>query len=177
MFGDDYGGALGAVPYAVRHSDSWLFRAYAALAALLAVFVSVSMVLALVVLFGETAEFQGGSLTLSRAFYGVVALLVLFPLLGPVLAVARRHRRRAERGADPPDPRDDAALALTGFLFVASLYAMLLTSIPASLREPPAAAGALEPLVAALYETPSLAGLLFPLGAAAVMAFVWARGR
>ncbi len=173
MLGDDYRGLVGSFPYAARHSESWLFRSYAALAGLLALFVAVALALALVNLIASTASLRGGSTTLSRAFFGVVGLLVLFPLVAPVLVVARRHRRRDS----PPSARHDAAFALAGYLFVLSLYGTLLASIPADLRDPASAAGALEPLVAALYAAPPLSGLAFPVAASLLTLALWWRSR
>jgi len=173
MLGDDYRGLVGSFPYAARHSESWLFRAYAVLSALVALFVAVALTLSLVTLIASTASLRGGSTTLSRAFFGVVGLLILFPLVAPVLAVARRHRRREA----PPSSRHDAAFALAGFLFVCSLYGTLLASIPADLRDPASAAGALEPLIAALYAAPPLTGLAFPAAAALLIAALWFRTR
>lgn len=156
---DAYGGVFGAIPYAFRASSSWLLRSYVVAGGLLAALASVLMVLALVVLLGATASTAGGTLTLSRAFYVVVALSVVGPLLAPILLVARRHRLGRTTGN-----RYDAALALAGYLFVLALYVGLVISVPARFREP--TGGALAPVVEVLYALPGLAGLAPPTLAA-----------
>jgi len=171
MLGDDYRGALGAFPYAARHSDSWLLRSYVVVAGLLALFVSLALVFALVTLIADTAALKGGSTTLSRAFYGVVGLFVVFPLVAPVLAVARRHRRES------PTRRHDFAFAVAGYVFVLSVYAGLLASTPPARRDPASAAGVLEPVVAVLYDAPAVVGLLLPTLAAAALGALWWRTR
>jgi hypothetical protein len=171
---DDYGGVLGAFPYAFRTSDSLLFRSYVVLGGLLTVAVSLLFVAAVIGVIAGTTGGQGGSLTLSRSFFAVVGLFVVVPLVAPVLFVARRHRRRRERGETADDPYD-AALAATGYLFVCALYAGLVISVPPSQQTPPT--GALAPVVAALYATPQLAGVVPPLLAAVVVLLVHRRLR
>lgn len=159
---DDYGGVIGAFPYAFRATDSWLCRSYVAVGGLLTVAVSVLFVAAVIGIIAGTTGGRGGSLTLSRSFVAVVGLFVVVPLVAPVLFVARRHRRD-----DPPDDRYDGALATTGYLFVAALYVGLVVSVPPSQQTAPT--GALAPVVAALYALPQLAGLVPPLVAAALI--------
>ncbi|EMA40687.1 hypothetical protein [Halococcus hamelinensis] len=156
-----YDGLLGAIPYAFRSSRSRVFRSYAVLGVVAAVLVAVFMTLALVTLFGATAGARGGSLTLSRAFYVVVALFLVGPLLAPVLLVARRHRRVGDR------KRYDAWLGFAGFGFLASLYVGLVIAVPVANQE--AVTGVLAPLVEALYALPSLAGLVPPILAAVLI--------
>jgi len=110
---DSYSGLLTAYPYAFRQSDSRLFRSYVVVSGLLGALFAFLMAGALVVLVGNTAGARGGSLTLSRTFYVVVGLFVFAPLVGPVLLVARRHRRET-----PVAPRYDAALGAAGYAFV-----------------------------------------------------------
>ena len=85
---DDYGGVLGAFPYAFRTSDSLLFRSYVVLGGLLTVAVSLLFVAAVIGVIAGTTGGQGGSLTLSRSFFAVVGLFVVVPLVAPVLFVA-----------------------------------------------------------------------------------------
>lgn len=150
-----YRGLLGALRYAPRASDSLLFRSYALVGGVAAALVAIVFALGLVVLIAGTTGGSGGSLTLSRAFFVVVAMFVVAPLLAPILLVARRHRH----GRAVPDAarRYDAALALAGYVFLASLYVGLVVSVPPAYREP--ASGA----VAALYALPAVAGVIPPL--------------
>lgn len=117
----------------------------------------------LVVLIAQTAALAGGSLTLSRAFYVVVGLFLVGPVVAPTLLVARRHRREGST------PRYDAALALAGYLVVVSLYVGLVTTVPPAQQEP--ATGTLVPAVETLYALPPEAAVGPPLvGVAAVAA-------
>ncbi|MFB6128021.1 MAG: hypothetical protein ABEJ79_12110 [Halolamina sp.] len=150
---EPYRGIVRAIPYAIRTSDSTLFRAYGLVGTLVAVFVGLLFGLALVVLIGRTAGTDGGTFTLSRAFFALVGLFAVGPLLAPVLFVARRHRRD-----DAVHPRYDAALGLSGFLFVAALYVGLVVSTPATDQVADA-----NPVVTALYALPRAAGLVPPL--------------
>lgn len=154
-----YDGLFGAIAYAFRVSRSQLFKLYTVVGVLAAVLVTVFMVLALVTLFGKTATAHGGLLTLSRAFYVVVALFVVGPLLAPVLLVARRHRRTGNGG------QYDTWLGLSGFVFLASLYIGLVIAVPTGQQEP--ITGLFAPIVAVLYALPQQAGLVPPLVAAA----------
>ncbi|PSP71990.1 hypothetical protein BRC86_13720 [Halobacteriales archaeon QS_3_64_16] len=153
-----YSGLLSAFPYAIRRSDSWLFRSYALLGGLLALGLVLLFVLALVVVIAATTAGAGGTFSLSRAFFVLVGLSVVGPTLAPVLFVAHHHRRE---GADR---RYDAALALAGYLFAASLYVGVIITIPPEQQATPA--GALAPVVEFLYGLPALAGLLPPVLAA-----------
>jgi hypothetical protein len=158
-----YRGLPGAFPYAVRTSDSWAFRGYAAVAALVTVLVTLLLGTAL------TVGTAGGSLTLSRSFYVLVGLLVVIPVLAPVLLVARRHRRVGS------DVRYDRRLALAGFGFLVALYVGLVITVPPAQQTPPS--GPLAPLIEVLYAVPPLAGLLPPLFAAALIALAHRRWR
>lgn len=171
MSDEAYGGLLGAFPYAARRSPSWLFRSYAVVAGLVTALVTLVVAAAVVRLIGETASLRGGTVTLSRALFVLVGVFAVTPLVAPVLLVARRHRRGAGDGAY------DRTLALGGYLFVASLYAGLVASVPPAQQEAPPAAVA--PVVETLYALPPVAGLAFPvIGAAAVAAaHRLARGR
>jgi len=150
-----YSGVLGAFPYAARQSDSWLFRSYALVSAVVGGGLALLVALGLVVLIAQTAAVAGGSLTLSRAFYVVVGLLLVLPVVAPTLLVARRHRREGST------PGYDAALALAGYLLVASLYVALVVTVPPAQQTTPA--GPLAPVVAALYALPPAAAVGPPL--------------
>ena len=164
---DGYRGLLGAFPYAFRRTDSWLCRSYVVVGGLVAALLTVLFAFGVVVLVARTAEFGGGSLTLSRAFYVVVGLLAVAPVVAPVLFVARRHRRgfRTKAGYD-------TLVAAAGYLFVISLYAGLVASMPASFtldgevvaRPPPS--GTFAPVVALLYAVPPVAAAAIPAVAA-----------
>jgi hypothetical protein len=180
----DYRGVVGAFPYAFRRSGSWLFRSYVVVSALATLLVGLIVTAGLVVLIANTAQFAGGSLTLSRSFYVVVGLLVVLPMVAPTLLVARRHRvgraggsgsaaadgEAVDANADVRGARYDAALALAGYLFILSVYVGLVTSVPPGQQV--AASGALAPAVRLLYDLPAAAGLAFPVAAAAAMALV-----
>ena len=159
--GDDYGGVFGAYPYAFRRSDSRLFRAYAILGGLLALFLAFGFGLALVVQVANTLGGPGGSFTFSRALFILVGLLVVAPVMAPVLFVARHHRRVGD------DVRYDRLLAGSGFLFVFTVYLAVVATTPADQQEAPPAA--IAPAVEFLYALPWWAGLLFPTAAAVGM--------
>ncbi|WP_135536308.1 MULTISPECIES: hypothetical protein [Halostella] len=159
-----YGGLPGAFPYAFRSSDSRVFRSYAVVSALVTVGVTLLLGLALVVLIGNTVGGAGGSLTLSRSFYVLVGLLVVVPMVAPVLLVARRHRRTRS------ETRYDRRLAAAGYLFLASLYAGLVITVPPSQQTP--ASGPLAPVVDAMYALPGMAGIVPPLVAALLIGLV-----
>lgn len=158
-----YSGLFGAFPYAFRASDSWFFRSYVLVSAVTSLLVGFLVAAGVVVLLGNTASFTGGSITLSRAFYIVVGLLVVGPILAPTLFVARRHRRGWSTDGD----RYDIALASAGFAFLASLYVGLVVSIPPGFQQPGAGA-----VVRFLYGLPPLAGLAPPLLAAGLIYLV-----
>lgn len=159
-----YSGLFGAITYALRASQSRVFKLYVILGGLAALAVALLMTFALVTLIAQTATVTGGILTVSRAFYVVIGLFVVGPLLAPILLVARRHRREGSR------KRYDAALALTGFVFLASIYLGLLISVPPSQQE--AVSGVLAPVIRWLYALPQLVGLLPPIIAASLIAVV-----
>ncbi|MFB6135498.1 MAG: hypothetical protein ABEJ04_01940 [Halobacteriaceae archaeon] len=159
--GGTYRGLLGAFRYSFGASDSWLFRAYVAVAGFAGLFVTLIFAFGVVTLLAATSSAAGGVFTLSRSFYLVVLVLVLVPLFAPVLLVARRHRRAGSTA------RYDRALALAGFLFLLSLYLAALVSAPPAQREAPPAAVA--PVVEFLYALPPLAGLVPPVAAAALV--------
>jgi len=160
---DGYRGLFGAFPYAFRHGDSLLFRAYVLVGALGAVFIGGLFTLSLVVWIGETASSPGGSLTLSRTFIAVMGLFAAGPLLAPVLLVARKHRKGLSY-----HPQYDTLMALLGVGFLGSIYVAAIISMPESFQEQPA--GLLAPIVNLLYALPQLAGLAPPVVMMGVMA-------
>lgn len=153
-----YNGLPGAFPYAIRSSESWLFKAYVVVALLLTVAIALIFTFGLVGVLARSSGARGGTFTFSRTFFLFVGLLVVAPLLAPVLLVARRHRRTASSVAY------DRGMALSALAFVASLYVGLVVSAPASLRESTDSV-----VINALYELPRLAGLAPPLVAVGVM--------
>ncbi|ESP87360.1 hypothetical protein [Candidatus Halobonum tyrrellensis] len=164
-----YGGVVGAFPYAFRSSESWLFRSYALVGGAAAAALAVLFALALVQLMGATAEAR---FSVVRAFFILVGLAAVAPTVGPVLFVARAHRR----GDPVPSRAYDAALGVAGYVFLLSLYLGVVAAMPATFqldgetvaRPPPS--GAFAPAVGFLYALPSVAGLVVPtLGAALVV--------
>ena len=160
---DGYRGLFGAFPYAFRHGDSLLFRAYVLVGALGAVFIGGLFTLSLVVWIGETASTPGGSLTLSRTFIAVMGLFAAGPLLAPVLLVARKHRKGLSY-----HPRYDTIMALLGVGFLLSIYLAAIISMPENFQQQPT--GLLAPVVDLLYSLPQLAGLAPPVAMMIVMA-------
>jgi hypothetical protein len=158
--GAGYSGVLGAYPYAFRRSSSRLFRSYVLLGGAVALLVGVLFLFAVVGIIAETAGTAGGTFSFARAFVILLGFLVVFPLMAPVILVARRHRRAGSTAAY------DRGMAASGYLFFASLYLGLLPTTPPELRgDPPAA---LAPAVEALYGLPAGAGAVPPLLALAV---------
>ena len=162
---DSYRGVIGAIPYAIRHTDSWTMRVYGVVGVVAALFVALVVTLALVVWMGETAEMESSIFLFTRSLYVVAGLAAVGPLLAPVLLVARRHRR--DRSV--PDGYD-RTLALTGFGFLVSLYLAVIISAPVDLREPSDFV-----IVTFLYALPPFVGLLLPILAAVVMVVVYRR--
>lgn len=173
-----YKGVFGAIPYALRSSDSLLFRSYVVVGSLAGLIIGLTITLALVVLIGATSNVPGGSLTLSRSFYVVIGILVMGPLLAPILFVARRHRR----GLDVSD-NYDTLLAVAGYLFLLSLYVGLVISIPecfvldgeTTCRDPPT--GLFGPLISVLYALPAIVSPVPPLLSALLIFFLHRRLR
>jgi hypothetical protein len=169
---DAYGGVLGAVPYAFRATDSRLCRWYIVVGGLVGALIALVFTLAVVSLIGQTVRTAGGMLTSSRAFYVVVGLSLVGPLLAPILLVARRHRQ------GDGDARYDRAIAGAGFLFTLSIYFGLVASMPPTfqlngetLSRPPAE-GLLGPIVEFFYAIPEPAWPAVPATAAAIMIVV-----
>lgn len=169
MAGDEesYGGVLGAFPYALRRSESWLFKSYTVAAFAVTALLVVLFTLSVIRVLGATAGFS-----VARAFFVLVGLCAVAPTVAPVLLVARTHRRRIDRRRGY-----EAGLAIAGYLFVASLYGLALAAVPETFvvdgetasRPPPTAAGSLAPLVAALYAIPQAGSLAVPTAAALVI--------
>lgn len=142
---DAYGGLPGAYVYAFRRSGSALFRAYVLLGGGLAALVAVLFGIALIVTVANSLGAAAGSGTFSfvRAFVLFVGLLVVFPLVAPVVLVARRHRRGGSTVAY------DRALAAGGFAVAAGLYLAAVLSRPAGLFGLPRITGLAPPALAA----------------------------
>jgi len=164
---DAYTGVFGAYRFAVRRSESSLFRLYAVLfGGLLAAALAIGFGLALIVQIYQTLGGPGGSFTFARALFILVGLFVVAPLMAPVLFVARHHRRHTS------DVRYDRLLAAAGLVFLATLYVGLIASIPAEflldaeLATRPAPTGLTAPVVAWLYAIPTRYALSFPAAGA-----------
>ena len=174
---DEYGGLLGAFPYAVRRSDSRLFRTYAVLGGLLASALAVFFTFALVVSVASTAALAGGTVTFVRSIFIVFGFLVVAPLVAPVLLVARRHRREGS------DPQYDAGLSVAGAAYVVTLYLGAIASMPAAFEidgrvtTRPEPSGVTAPVVEALYALPAALSWTVPLAGAIAILLVhrWRR--
>jgi len=92
---------------------------------------------------------------------------VFFPLVAPVLLVARRHRRETS-----VRERYDSALAASGYVFALSVYLGVIASMPAEfqvgeeLTTRPDPGGLFAPVVEALYALPPALSFLVPLAGA-----------
>lgn len=150
-----YNGVFGTYPYAFRRTESRLLKSYVVLGGLLTALVAVVFTFALVQLVANTVGAAGGTFTFVRSFYIFVGLLVVVPLMAPVLLVARRTRRGGSTRAY------DRAMAAGGYLFLFSLYVMLVIAAPPDLRDAPS--GATAPVVDFLYGLPPLSGIAAPL--------------
>lgn len=164
--GDDasdgtYSGILGAVPYALRATDSWLCKAYVVVGTLVTLLVTLLFLVGVVSAFVNTVGAVGGSFTFSRSFVFLVGVLVGLGLVAPVLLVARHHRLHGG------SVDYDRTLATAGFGYALSLYLALLVSAPPGRREAPPAA--IAPVVEALYALPAVAGIVPPVLAAALI--------
>jgi len=155
--GAGYSGVLGTYPYAFRQSPSRLFRSYALLGGVVTLLFAVLFIFAVIGVIAETAGTAGGTFSFARAFVILLGFLVVFPLMAPVILVARRRRRTGSTVAY------DRAMAASGYFFLASLYLGLLPTTPPELRgDPPAV---VAPVVETLYGLPAAAGALPPLAA------------
>ncbi len=174
---DGYSGLLGAFPYAFRRSRSRLFRAYVVVGGVLAAILGVFFTFALVVAIANTAGFGGGTITFVRSVFLLLGFVVVTPLLAPVLFVARHHRREGD------DPRYDFALAVTGAVYIVTLYLGAVASMPAEFEldgevtTRPDPSGLAAPLVEALYALPEVLSWTVPLAGAALIYLVhrWLR--
>lgn len=156
-----YRGVLGAFPYAVRATDSWLCKGYVAVGTLVALVVVLLFLVGVVSAFENTLGAVGGSFTFSRSFVFLVGVVVGLPLIVPVVLVARRHRLGGGSIAY------DRALAVAGFAYASSLYLALVVSAPPDMRQAPPAT--IAPVVEALYALPPAAGVVPPALAVALM--------
>jgi hypothetical protein len=161
---DGYRGIVGAYPYALLASRSLLFKCWVLASALATLLIGGFVALGIVFLIGQTAGIGGGSLTLSRAFYVVVGLFLVGPVVAPTLLVARRHRRgvaaREEEAAAGSSVRYDRLLALSGFVFLFLLYLGLVATVPPEQQQPVSSVWA--PLIRYLYDLPQIAGVVPP---------------
>lgn len=163
---DAYNGVLGAFPYAIRASESRLFKSYGIVGGVLAGLVAFMFTLSLVGIVANTTGTAGGVFSFSRAFVIFVGFVVVFPLIAPILSVARRHRRSAST------PRYDAAVGLAGYVFILSLYLALVLSIPPEQQEPTSSA-----IIQVFYDLPAVYGLVPPTLAGGLLYLVHRRLR
>lgn len=174
---ESYSGVFGAFPYAFRHSESRLFRAYAVVGGLLAALLTLFFTAALVVTVAGTADIGGGTITFVRSIFVLLGFLVVAPVVAPVLFVARQHRRTAGSA------RYDAALAGAGVGYLVTLYLGAVASMPAAFEldgetvTRPDPSGAAAPLVEALYSVPEALSWTIPLAGAALVYAVHRRLR
>lgn len=174
---EEYSGLFGAFPYAIRHSDSLLFRVYAVLGGLLAAALAVFFTLALVVTIASTADLGDGTITFVRSVFIVLGFLVVAPLVAPVLFVARRHRREGSDG------RYDAGLAGAGGIYLVTLYLGAIASMPAKFEldgevtTRPEPSGLTAPIVETLYAMPEYLSWTLPVAGAIVVYLVHRRFR
>lgn len=156
---DSYRGVFGAIPYAIRHTESWTMRLYGVIGGLSAGFIALVVTFGLVVWMGETVGVESGTFLFTRSLFVVAGFAAVAPLLAPLLFVARRHRRD-----DPVRDGYDRKLAYGGFCFLASLYVGMIISTPADLRDPTESV-----VLSALYALPRPAAVVPPLAAAALV--------
>lgn len=154
---EDYGGILGAYPYAFRQSRSWLFRSYVVVSGVVGGFIAILLLLGLITWLAGPTGLAG-----QNAFLGVIGILVIAPLAAPVLFVARRYR------LETPNPEADRLFALAGYLFLGSLYLALLITDPSQHT----VGGPLQGLLAALDALPGTYGLIPPVIAAVAILLV-----
>jgi len=164
---DSYRGVFGAIPYAIRNTESWTMRVYGVVGALMAGLIATVVTLGLIVWMGETAGVESGTFLFSRSLYVIVGFAAVAPLLAPLLFVARRHRR-----GDPVKPGYDRWLAYGGFCFLGSLYLGMVISAPPELRDPTDSV-----VVSALYSIPQSAGVIPPVVAALFVFWIHYRFR
>lgn len=145
-----------------RSSDSILLRSYAVVSALVGLFLIALVLLAMPIWIAQTAG-QTALNMIGRALLPLVGLALLAPLVGPVLYAAKN------RAAGAADRQGDAALAVAGYLFVASIYLALVISAPVEARTDPS--GLIAPAIEFFYSLPPLAALAPPvLGAILIVA-------
>jgi hypothetical protein len=145
---------VGAVKYAVVEGESRLFRSYAAIGSVLALFVALTFVLALPVWVVEIGESGGGPLQrIGLGLLWLVGLVAIATLVVPMLFVVRRHREGR--------PERQFAFGLAGYAYVLTAYLALVVSAPADLRDSPE--GPIAPVLEVLYALPRLSALAFPV--------------
>lgn len=161
----EYSGAITAVPYAFRASNSRLCKLYVLIGGLFTLGATVLFGLGIIALLGSVTGASAGVLTFQPALYILVWLFTVSPIIAPVLLVARRHR--LGEGTDDYDRK----IALAGFCFLAALYVGALIAAPAGQRGT-VNPGLFAPLIRVLYGLPRLAGAGPPLVALLVMVAV-----
>lgn len=164
---------VGSFRRAFADTDSRLLKSYVVVSALFGGLVGLLLALALPVWILNTAN--GSELaTFSRTFLVVGGVLLLVALVAPVVSAGRRHAREAASahagGGTNAHAGADALLALSGYLFVLSLYLALLISAPPGQREAPSAL--LAPAVEVLYALAPIYAVVPPLLGVALIGVV-----
>ena len=135
-----------ALRSAIRESDSLLLKSYAVVGTLLAGFMATLVVLALPLWINWTAEAGGDLVLLFRAGLLLAGVLAVGFTLAPLLFADRRRR----------DGRAtvlrDRLYALSGYVFLLSIYLALVVSAPPEFRDEPS--GPLAPAIELLYALP-----------------------
>lgn len=166
---EEYSGLVGAFPFAVRRSDSRIFRVYGVLGGLLAAAMAVFFALGVVNAIAATAGLRGGTVTFVRSVFVLFGFLLAAPVVAPVLFVARRHRQGVG------EARYDTWMGVAGFGYVGTLFLGGVASTPPAFRSD--VSGPARPLVAALYALPESLAWTIPLAGAAAVYLVHRRLR
>ncbi|UPM43874.1 hypothetical protein [Halocatena salina] len=160
-----YSGAITAVPYAFRASDSRLCKLYVLVGGLLTLGGTILFGLGTLALLSSIAGAPAGVFTFQPALYLLVWLFVIAPIIAPILLVARQHRLH------DGTVEYDRWIALSGFLVLLALYGGALIAAPAGQRGS-VPSGVFGPIVQFLYGLPPESGLIPPLVAVLVMGAV-----
>lgn len=151
---EGYRGLVGAFVYAFRKTDSWVFRVYAILSAVVGLYIALLIGLAIVAWAGTTMAFG------DQAFLAVIGIVLLVPLFTPVLVTARRLRQgtSTEHAA--------VLVSLAGYGFIASIILALLITDPTRHSIP----GRMGALILVIQDIPRPFGVVPPIIAAVIIA-------
>ena len=164
-----YRGLPGAFIYSFRMSESRVYKSYVVISAILTCLITILFTLGLI---GIIAGTIGASelVTLVRSFFILVGVLVVFPIIAPVILVARRLRLSEKRSSDY-----DAAMAFGGYAFIISLYVGLLLPVPPEQQEP--VVGVMGAIISIAYSLPQISGFVPPLICAGMLFLIHRRFR